>query len=247
MFLLNVRRALSTAYHPQTDGLTERINSILEQYLRAYVNFDQDNWVDLLPLAEFAYNNSYQTSAKQTPFRIVYGTDPRVLAMNQERRPEIDSDAKARARRLEQIRKDAYIALRKSQEYQSRYYNQRKVAKTFKPGQYVHLDLRNITTIRESKKLDAKASEALKILERVGPQAYRIELPAGARMHDIFHISLLREHHTMEGVNSSARFPLRIADQEDKKYIVNKLVDSRVSRDGNLKYRVKWTGYPELT
>jgi len=56
--LLHIKRNLSTAYHPETDGQTERLNQILEQYLRIYINYDQDNWYDLLPLAEFAYNNT---------------------------------------------------------------------------------------------------------------------------------------------------------------------------------------------
>jgi len=56
---LGIERRLSTAFHPQTDGQTERTNSTLEQYLRAYVNYQQDNWKELLPMAEFAYNNGH--------------------------------------------------------------------------------------------------------------------------------------------------------------------------------------------
>ena len=57
---LGIKRGLNTAFHPQTDGQTERTNWILEQYLRAYINYQQDNWNELLPMAEFAYNNGYQ-------------------------------------------------------------------------------------------------------------------------------------------------------------------------------------------
>jgi len=56
---LVVEQRLSTAFHPQKDGQTERINAILEQYLRAYINYQQDNWCGYLPFAEFAYNNGY--------------------------------------------------------------------------------------------------------------------------------------------------------------------------------------------
>ena len=65
---LGIERRLGTAFHLQTDGQTERTNAILEQYLRAYVNYQQDNWNELLPLAEFAYNNGYQETIKTTPF-----------------------------------------------------------------------------------------------------------------------------------------------------------------------------------
>ena len=65
---LQIERKISTAFHPQTDGQTERTNAILEQYLPAYVNYQQDKWTELLPLAEFAYNNSKQEMIKHTPF-----------------------------------------------------------------------------------------------------------------------------------------------------------------------------------
>src|SRR5690606_38671915 len=60
--ILKVERQLSTAHHPQTDGQTERVNQILEQYLRGYCNYQQDNWFELLSLAEFAYNNTLSST-----------------------------------------------------------------------------------------------------------------------------------------------------------------------------------------
>ena len=73
---LQIERRLSTAFHPQTDGQTEKTNSILEQYLRAYVHYQQDNWTELLPLAGFAYNNSKQETMKHTLFFANYGYHP---------------------------------------------------------------------------------------------------------------------------------------------------------------------------
>ena len=65
---LSIDHRLSTSFHPQTDGQTERQNQTMEQYLRAFATYEQDNWVDLLPLAEFAYNNSVNTTTGLTPF-----------------------------------------------------------------------------------------------------------------------------------------------------------------------------------
>jgi len=73
---LGIERRLSTAFHPQTDGQTERTNSTLEQYLRAYVNYQEANWKELLPMAEFACNNEYQESIKRTPFFANYRVNP---------------------------------------------------------------------------------------------------------------------------------------------------------------------------
>ena len=56
------------AYHPETNGQTEWVNQILEQYLWVYINYQQDNWVDLLPLTEFAYNNTFHSATMVTPF-----------------------------------------------------------------------------------------------------------------------------------------------------------------------------------
>jgi hypothetical protein len=74
--LTGCRSALSTAFHPQTDGQTERVNRILEDYLRHYVGPRQTDWDTHLPEAEFAYNNSWQASINTTPFRLTYGQDP---------------------------------------------------------------------------------------------------------------------------------------------------------------------------
>ena len=73
---LRIEWRLSTAFQPQRDGQTERTNAILEQYLRAYINYQQDDWCGFLPLAEFAYNNGYQETIKNTPFFTNYGINP---------------------------------------------------------------------------------------------------------------------------------------------------------------------------
>uniref|UniRef100_A0A803TY22 Gypsy retrotransposon integrase-like protein 1 n=1 Tax=Anolis carolinensis TaxID=28377 RepID=A0A803TY22_ANOCA len=75
--LLGIDSRLSSAHHPQTDGQTERTNATLEQYLRCYVNYQQDNWASLLPLSEFAFNNGAQNSTKEAPFFANYGFHPR--------------------------------------------------------------------------------------------------------------------------------------------------------------------------
>ena len=77
-YFLGIKRRLSTAFHPQTDGQTERQNSTMETYLRAFVNFEQNDWARLLPMAEFAYNNAKNASTGHTPFKLNCGYHPRV-------------------------------------------------------------------------------------------------------------------------------------------------------------------------
>lgn len=77
-YALKIKQKLSTAFHPQTDGQTERQNSSMKQYLRAFVNYEQDNWVPLLPMAEFAYNNSVNAFTEISPFEVVLEYSPRM-------------------------------------------------------------------------------------------------------------------------------------------------------------------------
>jgi len=74
--MLGVKRCISTAYHLQTDGQTEKTNQVLEGYLRTFVNYDQNAWYHLLPLAEHAYNNSATNAHKMSPFFTNYGFHP---------------------------------------------------------------------------------------------------------------------------------------------------------------------------
>jgi len=74
---LGIKRSMSTAYHPQTDGQTERINEVIESYLRSYCNYEQNDWASMLAMAEYAYNNSKHSSTKIPPFYTNYGFEPR--------------------------------------------------------------------------------------------------------------------------------------------------------------------------
>jgi len=76
--LLEIQTKLSTAYHPQTDGQTERINQELEQYLRVFIDHRQEQWLDWLGTAEFAYNNKIHAATKTSPFKANYSQDPRM-------------------------------------------------------------------------------------------------------------------------------------------------------------------------
>jgi hypothetical protein len=76
--LLGIKAAKTTAYHPQADGQMERVNQELEQYLRLFVGERQDDWVDLLPMAEFQYNNHIHSSTQQTPFFLDSGQHPQM-------------------------------------------------------------------------------------------------------------------------------------------------------------------------
>ena len=95
-YFLSIKRRLSTAFYPQTDGQTERQNRTMEAYLRAFVNYEQDNWARLLPMAEFAYNNAKHASTGYTPFELNCGYHPRVSY-------EEDVDPRSRSKAADEL------------------------------------------------------------------------------------------------------------------------------------------------
>ena len=131
--LLGIKIAASTAYHPQTDGQTERVNQEIEQYLRMFVNHRQDDWAEWLPLAEFSYNNRIQASTRNTPFMLNYGKNPR-MGVEPHRPVKRDSVASF-VRDLTSARKEAESALKQAADDMARHYNHnKKKAPSYKVG-----------------------------------------------------------------------------------------------------------------
>jgi hypothetical protein len=151
--LLRIQVAASTAYHPQTDGQTERVNQELEQYLRLFVNERQDDWSELTPLAEFQYNNHIHSSTHQTPFMLDTGRHPIMgFEPNEgDSRLEMVNEFKGR---MEDSLKEAKAALVKAKSDMERYYNRRRnPAPALVPGEKVFLDANDIHTTRPLRKL----------------------------------------------------------------------------------------------
>lgn len=139
-----IKRRLSTAFYPQTDGQTEALNKAVDNYLRAYTNLEQKNWAKLLSTAAFAYNNSYNHFLKRTPFRCMYGYDPELRIDVEDDVPEGGIlSAKDRVSRLQALRKEAEQQWGQTQEHQVKYYNQRHKPMEFTRGQLVKLSTRN--------------------------------------------------------------------------------------------------------
>jgi len=105
---LQIKRDLSTVFHLQTDSQTERINAILEQYLHCYCNYNQDNWCELLAIAEFAYNNTKSSTTGATPFLSNYGGHPRFNVTDKEIKEakmptKVKTNIKEFVKRMEEI------------------------------------------------------------------------------------------------------------------------------------------------
>jgi len=121
--LLRIEAASSTAYHLQTDGQTEQVNQELEQYIRIFVGERQDDWYNLLPLAEFSYNNHVHSSTQQTPFLLDTGRHPR-MGFEPHQPPSRVEAVNEFTDRMKTTLEEAKAALAKAKDEMARYYNQ---------------------------------------------------------------------------------------------------------------------------
>ena len=154
--LLGIEPAKTTAYHPQADGQTEWVNQELEQYLQLFVSERQNDWADLLSMAEFQYNNHVHFSTQQTPFSLDCGQHP---GMGFE--PQLPSwleSANEFTDRMKSASEEVTAALTKAKDEMARYYNRRCLPPpTYQPGDLVYLDASDIQTTRPSRKLSQLA------------------------------------------------------------------------------------------
>ncbi|KAJ1043540.1 hypothetical protein NDA10_005459 [Ustilago hordei] len=241
---MGVKHSLSTAYHPQTDGQTERVNQVIEQYLRMYCNYEQNDWANLLDTAAFVYNNTVHNSIGVSPFFACYGWNPKAhpdipqrLGVNDPGRFEYLMDGKERCKYLqEQIRE----AQRRSVDQ----YNRKHKDIEFKVGDMVYINRRNWKTWRPTPKLDTRFAGPYPVQERVGRRAYRITLPANLRVHDVFHVSMLEPARTSSLPQRAEQPTIPSLPDEDLDFEVEALIDKR-SHNGTTEYKVLWRGYSE--
>jgi transposase InsO family protein len=194
MKYLQVQNHYSTAFHPQTDGQTERVNSILEQYLRCYINHQQSDWRQYLCLAQFSYNNSFHTSTNTSPFHALLGYDPTLsIHINPPSWAE-ESPAAIKALEIKESLENVAFHIKLAQENHEHYYNKKMLLPPkLNPGDKVWLSARNIKTNRPSKKLDHRNLGPFTIIEPVGSRSFRLDLPPSMKIHNVFHVNLLEK------------------------------------------------------
>jgi hypothetical protein len=240
--LLGVEQCMSTAYHPQSDGQTERMNRVLEDMLRHYVNPSGTDWDEFLPAVEFAVNSAWQVSVRATPFFLNYGRHPRGPEG-----PRVQSavpSAKVARERLHEALKEAKSCLQAAQSRQKKYADERRQELTLKEGDKVLLSTRHarLSTV-SSKKLLPKWIGPFKVLARIGEVAYRLELPPTLKWHAVFHVSLLRPY-----VESGRVLPPPLPEiiEGEVEYVVERILAHRDVGTGKRtkrQYLVKWAGY----
>ena len=256
--LLKIERRLSTAYHPETDGATERRNQEVETYLRTFVAYNQTDWDKLLPMAQIALNNRPAATTGVPPFFLTHGWHPNNIdvpepAGNTENPRTPTERGEAVADKLRDAKEFAEAALATAQQSQEHYANQHRTAPlTFHVGDKVWLNLKNISTTRPVKKLDW--IHAQYTVTRTFPQSphfYELNVPRGIEKK--FHISLLRPAAAdplPSQEQDDTQPPAIVSSNGDEEYGVERILCCRTKRMGRGTRRealVKWIGYIDPT
>ena len=189
-------------------------------YLRFFVNYQQDNWVAYLPLAEFAHNNWKNASTGRSPFQLLMGSHPRAEWSST---PSALPQVARRLEQLQEIRAQAQEAMIRAQMMWVKH----RDTLLYKEGDLVWLEGRNLQTNQPAAKLAARRHGPFPIRKVLSPVTYQLILPATWKLHLVFHTDLLMPYQEtpFHGRNYKRPPPDLIADQEE--YEVEKVLDMR--------------------
>ena len=228
--VLSIQLHFTSGYHPEANGQTEQVNQTLEQYLRIYCTYQQDNWSNLLPMAEFTYNNALNASSGLTQFFANKGYHPNISI-----RPEIDirSDrAKDFVADLDKIhtflREEITIAQKCYKEQADR---KRIAALEFPIGSEVFVLAKHIKSTRPTKKFSEKYLGPFKVIARPSSLAYKLQLPQYlSRIHPVFHVSQLEPviQNLIPNCTQSPLPPIEVDGEEE--FEVAEILDSKLDK-----------------
>lgn len=248
--ILGIKIKLSTANHPQTDGQTEIVNQYIDQRLRPYVNYYQDNWDEMLPMMDFAQATLSHETTGQSPFMTELGYQPRTsfdwkdpqqsyLAKERLSREEAAAYAKSLQKAQQKAQENTDIA----KERYTRQANKHRREIDFEEGDHVWVSTKDWNTTRPSRKLSEQTAGPFKILERKG-NAFHLELPASIKVNPVLNAEKLRKaaDDPLPGQINPEPPPIEVNGEHE--WEVEKILGVRTVR-GKLRYKVKWLGFDD--
>jgi hypothetical protein len=194
--LADVQLRLSSSYHPQSDGQTERLNQTMETFLRCFCNACPSKWSEWLPLAEYWYNNCHHSAVGFSPFEALYGYSPKHFGLGA-------SDAIASSELSSWLEDRQVITslikqhLARAKLRMKRQADKKRSERKFEVGDKVFLKLQpyvqSSLAPRSNQKLSFKFFGPYEVLAKVGSVAYKIALPVSSSVHPVFHVSQLKK------------------------------------------------------
>ncbi|KAL0173541.1 hypothetical protein M9458_029509, partial [Cirrhinus mrigala] len=242
---LNVNISLTSGYHPESNGQSERLNQEIIRFLRSYCHRNQADWSKFLFWAEYAQNSIRKPATGLTPFQCVLGFQPPLFPWSGD--PSDLPTVNTWMQRSEATWNAAHTHLQVAIRRQKRFADlHRRPGLEFAPGSWVWLSTRDLRLRLPCRKLSPRYVGPFKVIRQVTPVSYRLALPSEYRISPTFHVSLLKAAGAPRGaddldeVREQGPPPLIIDDEEA--YRVNKILNSR-RRGGVLQYLVDWEGY----
>lgn len=257
---------MSTAYHPETDGQTERTIRTLEDMLRTCILEWKNSWQKFLPLVEFSYNNSYHASIGMSPYEALYGRPCRTpvcwaeIGERQLLGPQFVEEANEKIKVVQEN-------MRKAQERQKKYADKGRREVIFQADDMVYLKVaaqKGRDRFGKIGKLETRYIGPYRVIARIGEVAYKLELPPDMPLHPVFHVSMLRKHirdpnqiePEPEGLTTDLTYPqgpLRVGERRIRKLKKREIAQIQVFWGKQHRIVVTWEDeeriraeYPEL-
>jgi hypothetical protein len=235
---LKIDQNLSLAFHLQTNGISERKNQWVEQYLRLVTSVSPEDWTHWLAIATAVHNNWKNETTGLSPNQVLLGYE--LMLQPEEDTPSNNEAANTRVQNVREKRAQAIDAINQAAR------SKQVMMSQYRPGEQVWLEATHLKIHHQKTKLKPKRYGPFKIIREISPVVYQLRLPVAWRIHDVFHASLLLPYRetTAHGPNFS-RPPLELIDREEEYQVECIMGHRNMGRGKKLQYLIKWKGYPD--